>query len=147
MTIRCAACFCGQLHLAVNGEQSRIWMCHCLECQLRTGAVISNQARFRREQITFVWAPSETRLGLGCVKAQVISLQACDGPPGVKFPTKLTESLRDSERGKCAKCCRASDHIEMSVFSASGLTDLALVRYPTTLRIDLVIPLRRVMLW
>jgi hypothetical protein len=28
-------------------------MCHCLECQRRTGAVISNQARFRREQITF----------------------------------------------------------------------------------------------
>jgi hypothetical protein len=27
-------------------------MCHCLECQRRTGAVISNQARFRREQIT-----------------------------------------------------------------------------------------------
>jgi len=28
-------------------------MCHCLECQRRTGAVISNQARFHREQITF----------------------------------------------------------------------------------------------
>ena len=28
-------------------------MCHCLECQRRTGAVISNQARFRREQVSF----------------------------------------------------------------------------------------------
>ncbi len=28
-------------------------MCHCLECQRRTGAVISNQARFRREHVTF----------------------------------------------------------------------------------------------
>jgi hypothetical protein len=28
-------------------------MCHCLECQRRTGAVITNQARFRREQVTF----------------------------------------------------------------------------------------------
>ena len=28
-------------------------MCHCLECQRRTGAVISNQARFRLEQISF----------------------------------------------------------------------------------------------
>jgi hypothetical protein len=27
-------------------------MCHCLECQRRTGAVISNQARFARAQIT-----------------------------------------------------------------------------------------------
>jgi len=28
-------------------------MCRCLECQRRTGAVISNQARFRWEQVTF----------------------------------------------------------------------------------------------
>jgi hypothetical protein len=52
MTIRCAACSCGQLYLTIKGEPSRISMCHCLECQRRTGAVISNQARFRREQIT-----------------------------------------------------------------------------------------------
>jgi Glutathione-dependent formaldehyde-activating enzyme len=53
MTTRRAACSCGQLHLTIEGEPSRISMCHCLECQRRTGAVISNQARFRREQITF----------------------------------------------------------------------------------------------
>ena len=34
-------------------ETTRISSCHCLECQRRTGAVISNQARFRREQVTF----------------------------------------------------------------------------------------------
>jgi hypothetical protein len=27
-------------------------MCHCLACQRRTGAVISNQARFQREQVS-----------------------------------------------------------------------------------------------
>jgi hypothetical protein len=53
MTIRYAACNCGQLHITIEGEPSRISMCHCLECQRRTGAVISNQARFRREQVTF----------------------------------------------------------------------------------------------
>jgi hypothetical protein len=53
MTTRRAACSCGQLNLTIEGEPSRISMCHCLECQRRTGAVISNQARFRREQITF----------------------------------------------------------------------------------------------
>ena len=52
MTTRRAACSCGQLHLTVRGEPARVSMCHCLECQRRTGAVISNQARFRREQIT-----------------------------------------------------------------------------------------------
>ena len=53
MTTRHAACSCGQLHLAIEGEPARISMCHCLECQRRTGSVISNQARFRREQVTF----------------------------------------------------------------------------------------------
>jgi len=28
-------------------------MCHCLECQRRTGAVLGTQARFRRDQVTF----------------------------------------------------------------------------------------------
>ena len=53
MSIRQATCSCRQLNLIIEGEPVRISMCHCLECQRRTGAVISNQARFRREQITF----------------------------------------------------------------------------------------------
>jgi hypothetical protein len=53
MTTRRAACSCGQLDVAIEGEPLRISMCHCLDCQRRTGAVISNQARFHREQITF----------------------------------------------------------------------------------------------
>jgi hypothetical protein len=49
MTTRRAACSCGQLHLTIEGEPVRISMCHCFECQRRTGAVLSNQARFARE--------------------------------------------------------------------------------------------------
>lgn len=30
----------------------RIAMCHCFECQRRTGSVFASNARFRREQIT-----------------------------------------------------------------------------------------------
>ena len=56
---RRAACSCGQVHLTIEGEPSRISMCHCLECQRRTGAVISNQARFRREQVTFAGKATE----------------------------------------------------------------------------------------
>ena len=52
MTTRRAACSCGQLSLAIEGEPVRISMCHCLACQRRTGAVISNQARFAREAVT-----------------------------------------------------------------------------------------------
>ena len=50
---RHAACSCWQLRLEIESEPSRVSMCHYLECQRRTGAVISNQARFHREQITF----------------------------------------------------------------------------------------------
>jgi hypothetical protein len=52
MTNRRAACSCGQLHLAIEGEPVRISVCHCFECQRRTGSVLSNQARFPREQVT-----------------------------------------------------------------------------------------------
>ena len=40
-----AACSCGQLQVTVEGDPMRIALCHCLACQRRTGAVISNQAR------------------------------------------------------------------------------------------------------
>ena len=58
-TTRRAACNCGQLHLTIEGEPSRISMCHCLECQRRTGAVVGNQAPFRREQIGFAGTATE----------------------------------------------------------------------------------------
>jgi len=57
---RRATCSCGQLHLTIEGEPSRIAMCHCLECQRRTGAVISNQARFRRQISVRRAAPPST---------------------------------------------------------------------------------------
>ena len=53
MMTRRAACSCRQLRLEIEGEPSRVSMCHCLECQPRTGAVISNQARFHPELVTF----------------------------------------------------------------------------------------------
>jgi hypothetical protein len=52
MVTRHASCNCGQLDVACEGDPIRISMCHCLECQRRTGAVLSNQARFNRSQIT-----------------------------------------------------------------------------------------------
>ncbi len=61
MTARHAACSCGQLHLAIEGEAARISMCHCLACQRRTGAVSGNQARFRREQVTFTGKTADLR--------------------------------------------------------------------------------------
>ena len=56
---RHAACSCGQLHLTIEGEPSRNAMCHCLACQRRTGAVISNQARYRSDQVTIAGKTTE----------------------------------------------------------------------------------------
>jgi hypothetical protein len=58
MTTRRAACSCGQLALTIEGEPVRISMCHCYECQRRTGAEIINQARYPRERIAFAGTPT-----------------------------------------------------------------------------------------
>jgi hypothetical protein len=60
MTTRRASCSCGQLHLTCEGEPVRVSMCHCLECQRRTGGVFGNQAWFNRPQITDISGSSTT---------------------------------------------------------------------------------------
>jgi len=54
MASRGAACNCGQLRLTCEGEPARISMCHCLECQRRTGAAFGIQAWFEKRQITSI---------------------------------------------------------------------------------------------
>ena len=77
MTAQRAACSCGQLHLTIEGEPVRISMCHCLECQRRTGAVLSNQARFAREQITF--AGTATQWTRTAASGNALTFRFCPG--------------------------------------------------------------------
>ena len=49
---RTASCSCGQLRVTCAGEPVRLSMCHCLECQKRTGAPFGVQARFDRTQVS-----------------------------------------------------------------------------------------------
>jgi len=59
-----AACSRGRLRVACEGEPVRLSMCHCLECQKRTGSPFGVQARFRREQVTTEGKASEfSRVG------------------------------------------------------------------------------------
>src|SRR5690242_10826267 len=51
MTTRQASCCCGQLRLTCEGEPVRISVCHCLDCQRRTGSVFGMQARYTPGQI------------------------------------------------------------------------------------------------
>jgi len=45
-TTRTASCSCGQLCIEVHGEPRGIGLCHCLECQRRTGGVFAALASF-----------------------------------------------------------------------------------------------------
>lgn len=51
MSTRHAACSCGQLKLTCQGEPVRVSVCHCLECQRRTGSVFGTQARFHVKDV------------------------------------------------------------------------------------------------
>ena len=49
--IRQASCSCGQLRLMCQGEPVRVSMCHCLECQRRTGSAFGVQAWYSRDKV------------------------------------------------------------------------------------------------
>jgi hypothetical protein len=76
MSIRHAACNCGQLHLTCEGEPVRISMCHCLECQRRTGGVFSNQAWFQRQQIVDI-AVTSTRFMRSSDSGHSVNFRFC----------------------------------------------------------------------
>ncbi len=50
--IRTATCACGQLSATCEGEPVRISVCHCLNCQKRSGSSFAAQARFLVDQVT-----------------------------------------------------------------------------------------------
>jgi hypothetical protein len=45
---RTASCCCGQLSITCNEDPIRCAICHCTECQKRSGSVFGVQARFNR---------------------------------------------------------------------------------------------------
>lgn len=48
---RTASCRCGQLTAICTGEPVRVSVCHCLDCQKRTGSAFSAQARWPADQV------------------------------------------------------------------------------------------------
>lgn len=51
MTERSARCHCGQLAVICRGEPRRISMCHCRDCQRRTGSPFSVAVFYERAQV------------------------------------------------------------------------------------------------
>src|SRR4051795_4953946 len=51
MARREGARHCGQLRLQVEGEPFAVSICHCLDCQRRTGSAFGMQAGFKQDQV------------------------------------------------------------------------------------------------
>lgn len=47
-------CLCGNLRYRVEGEPRRTTICHCKDCQRRTGTAFAVVASFREEQFAFL---------------------------------------------------------------------------------------------
>lgn len=54
MVERIATCRCGRLRAICAGDPVRVSVCHCLNCQKRSGSVFAVQARFPDEQVTLI---------------------------------------------------------------------------------------------
>lgn len=61
---RRAECRCGQLSATVLNEPVRISVCHCLDCQRRSGSAFAAQARFALADVAFAGQSREwSRVG------------------------------------------------------------------------------------
>ena len=49
---RIATCRCGELRAVCEGDPIRVSVCHCLECQKRSGSAFAAQARWPHAQVT-----------------------------------------------------------------------------------------------
>lgn len=56
---RIASCTCTGLQARVSGDPLRVSVCHCLNCQRRTGGVFATQARFPAEAVTITGRSTE----------------------------------------------------------------------------------------
>ena len=53
MTSRTATCQCGQLSATCKDDPERVSVCHCLDCQKRSGSSFAAQARFPAGEVRF----------------------------------------------------------------------------------------------
>lgn len=48
---RIGECHCGALKVIATGEPERVYICHCIACQRRTGTAFHYGATFKKEQV------------------------------------------------------------------------------------------------
>lgn len=49
--MRTASCACGQLKISCDGKPALVALCHCLDCQKRTGSTYGIAAFFERDKV------------------------------------------------------------------------------------------------
>lgn len=59
MTDRIATCRCGQLSVTCEGDPVRISVCHCLNCQKRSGSSFAAQARWPDDRVEVTGASKQ----------------------------------------------------------------------------------------
>jgi hypothetical protein len=62
--IRTAQCCCGSLTVETRTEPARVMVCHCVECQRRTGSAFGAAGYFKVEDVT-ISGPSTTYVRRG----------------------------------------------------------------------------------
>jgi hypothetical protein len=75
MTARTATCACGQLRVACTGEPALVAVCHCLDCQKRTGVPFGAAAFFARKDVAATGALKIFRRG--SASGSVVSFHFC----------------------------------------------------------------------
>ena len=93
MKKRNASCACGQLSLVATGDPVRISVCHCLDCQRRSGSVFAAQARFPASGVV-VAGDADTFVRIGKRKATFHFCRICgstvyyliDGDDNIAIP-------------------------------------------------------------
>ena len=59
MQTRIAECRCGAVRVECQGDPLRVSVCHCLNCQRRSGSAFAAQARFPGERVTITGQTTE----------------------------------------------------------------------------------------
>lgn len=84
-----ASCCCGQLILTYDGEITKTSMCHCFQCQKRTGSVFAVQTRLETKKVSIQGESTVfSRKGEGivtfhfCPKCGSTVFYELDGMPG-----------------------------------------------------------------
>ena len=74
---RKASCCCGQLTVTTKGpDPERRSLCHCKNCQMRTGSAFAIQARFPRDQVTIEGKSKAWKFPIAGAKP--VTYRSCD---------------------------------------------------------------------